>query len=212
MKFEALWNFLEENVFTVKSTANLFNMYKDIERSVDLRNGSAIRRENLRAYISSFRSRAKVLLVGEAPGHKGCRFSGVPFTSEAQFCEGVLPFSGQKSSSFPHPAREATATIFWGIMQAYHPKFIVWNSIPFHPYKAGSVRSNRPPRNLEIENYLEILEGVLSTVDPVSVIAVGKRAEKALKLLGVDFDTARHPSRGGAKDFEMAVKKVLSKT
>ncbi len=66
-----------------------FNFYRDGA-------GADVRRARLRAYLES-RADASLLLVGEAPGYRGARVSGVPFTSERQ-----LTGSG--------PA-EATATI-----------------------------------------------------------------------------------------------------
>lgn len=66
-----------------------FNFYRDGA-------GADVRRARLRAYLES-RADAPLLLVGEAPGYRGARVSGVPFTSERQ-----LTGSG--------PA-EATATI-----------------------------------------------------------------------------------------------------
>src|SRR5262249_50780611 len=66
-----------------------FNFYRDGE-------GAALRRERLSAYLGA-RAEAPLLLVGEAPGFRGARVSGIPFTSERQ-----LTGSG--------PA-EATATI-----------------------------------------------------------------------------------------------------
>jgi hypothetical protein len=65
------------------------NFYRDGQ-------GAALRRARLAAYLES-RAEAPLLLVGEAPGYRGARVSGIPFTSERQ-----LTGSG--------PA-EATATI-----------------------------------------------------------------------------------------------------
>ena len=50
-----------------------FNQYADSE----------LRRERLAHYLRE-RRRARVLLVGEAPGYRGARVSGIPFTSERQ--------------------------------------------------------------------------------------------------------------------------------
>src|SRR5216683_4502535 len=40
------------------------------------------RRGNMAAYLEARRSHARVMLVGEAPSHRGCRFSGIAFCSE----------------------------------------------------------------------------------------------------------------------------------
>jgi large subunit ribosomal protein L13 len=45
--------------------------------------GAAVRRDRLAAYLEA-RVEAPILLVGEAPGYRGARISGLPFTSERQ--------------------------------------------------------------------------------------------------------------------------------
>src|SRR3954471_18304149 len=45
--------------------------------------GAALRRARLAAYVDA-RAGAPILLVGEAPGYRGARVSGIPFTSERQ--------------------------------------------------------------------------------------------------------------------------------
>src|SRR3982750_306430 len=45
--------------------------------------GAARRRARLAAYLEA-RADAPLLLVGEAPGYRGARVSGIPFTSERQ--------------------------------------------------------------------------------------------------------------------------------
>jgi hypothetical protein len=53
-----------------------FNFYRDGA-------GARLRRQRLRAYLE-LRADATVLLVGEAPGYRGARISGLPFMSERQ--------------------------------------------------------------------------------------------------------------------------------
>ena len=73
-----------------------FNQYAEGPRC-------ALLRERLVRYLEE-RADAPLLLVGEAPGYRGARVSGIPFTSERQ-----LTGSG--------PA-EATATIVQGLLIA----------------------------------------------------------------------------------------------
>ena len=91
MQLDAIWGFLG-----VKYPS--FNPYLDIDNEVDLANAAQIRRININNYLSSFRRQPRVLVLGEAPGWRGCRFSGIPFTSEAQLISQSLPFSGRPSS------------------------------------------------------------------------------------------------------------------
>ncbi|HUP98364.1 MAG TPA: hypothetical protein VM073_10490, partial [Usitatibacter sp.] len=44
----------------------------------------AQRVKNLAAYVEMRHASARVLLLGEAPSHRGCRFTGIPFCSEVE--------------------------------------------------------------------------------------------------------------------------------
>jgi uracil-DNA glycosylase len=139
--------------------------------------GAALRRRRLTEYLESRRA-APFLLVGEAPGYRGARISGIPFTSERQL-------------SGTGPA-EATATIVHGILAelGIEEDVLLWNVVPTHP---GTERSNRPPTRTEVEAGLpfaaELARGR-------RVLPVGRLAGRALGRAGV-----RHPSHGGAESF-----------
>ncbi len=96
MWLDPFWSFLEETVFSIPSvlegTRPLFNPYHDTNPDFDLPQAAAIRQANLSSFLDSLPERPPVLLVGEAPGWHGCRFSGIPFTSELQLSNGILPF------------------------------------------------------------------------------------------------------------------------
>src|SRR3954471_20572869 len=96
--------------------------------------GAALRRERLAAYLEQ-RCDAPILLVGEAPGYRGARISGLPFTSERQ-----LTGAG--------PA-EATATIVHRVLAELEAtdRILLWNVVPTHP---GTTTTNRPPSRAEI--------------------------------------------------------------
>src|SRR5437899_9338018 len=104
------------------------NFYRDGE-------GAALRRSRLAAYLEE-RADAPLLLVGEAPGYRGARISGIPFTSERQLTGGG-------------PA-EASATIVHRVLAelGLEEHVLLWNLVPTHP---GSERSNRRPTRVEIE-------------------------------------------------------------
>ena len=111
MILDNLWRFVEEAVFSEPSTQTLFNPYNDADFKFDKTDAVTIRRTNLKNYHSSFAQKPTLLLVGEAPGPKGCRFSGVPFTSEYQLVSNLLPFRGDQSSNRAKPYKEASAGI-----------------------------------------------------------------------------------------------------
>jgi uracil-DNA glycosylase family 4 len=152
-----------------------FNFYRDGKRA-------ELRRERLREYLDS-RAAAPILLVGEAPGYRGARVSGIPFTSERQ-----LTGTG--------PA-EATATIVHRVLAELELEedVLLWNVVPTHP---GTKRSNRRPSREEVEAGLPF---VRELARGRRVLAVGRLAERAL---GSPY--VRHPSHGGAAVFRMNLK------
>src|SRR5579862_2329399 len=139
--------------------------------------GAAGRRERLADYLEERRA-APLLLVGEAPGYRGARISGIPFTSERQ-----LTGAG--------PA-EATATILHRVLTelGLSDHVLLWNVVPTHP---GTETSNRPPTRAEVTQGLPFVEEL---AQGRQVIAVGRIAHAALGGTYV-----RHPSHGGLADF-----------
>jgi uracil-DNA glycosylase len=155
-----------------------FNFYRDGPRA-------NLRRRRLREYLDS-RADAPFLLVGEAPGYRGARVSGIPFTSERQ-----LTGTG--------PA-EATATIVHSVLAelGVESHVLLWNVVPTHP---GTETSNRRPLRGEIEAGLPFARRL---ADGRRVIAVGRLAASAL-----DAPYVRHPSHGGAALFRRQLRTAL---
>jgi uracil-DNA glycosylase family 4 len=147
-----------------------FNFYRDGERA-------ALCRRRLVAYLEA-RSEAPILLVGEAPGYRGTRISGIPFTSERQLT-GAGP-------------SEATATIVHRVLSqlGLEEDVLLWNVVPTHPGDAGW---NRAPTRAEVEAGRPFLEVLVRGRRP---IAVGRLAHA---VLGAPY--VRHPSHGGAARF-----------
>jgi uracil-DNA glycosylase len=147
---------------------------------------SRLLRERLRSYLDARRS-AELVLVGEAPGYRGARVSGIPFTSERQ-----LTGSG--------PA-EATATIVHRMLAALglEDDVLLWNVVPTHP---GTDASNRRPTSTEIEGAEPFLREIVAGR---AAIAVGRLAEAAL-----DAPYVRHPSHGGAAEFEQGLRRAFA--
>lgn len=79
---------------------------------------------------------ASILLVGEAPGHRGCKLTGIPFTSEKILirdnCFGLLGENmGYKHiNSIDQLHTEVSADIVWKELQKYKELPIMWNIYP----------------------------------------------------------------------------------
>ncbi len=209
MPLQALWELLERELFPIPSTDTLFNPYNGHDPQLDQPDGQEIRRRNLRSYLESFREAPPILMVGEAPGPWGCRFSGVPFTSEAQLCGGNLPFSGRQSSLATAPYRERSGQLLWELLLPHHHRFLLWNCVPFHPHHPGEPLSIRNPKVSEVTDNLELLQALLKIVTPERVIAIGRHSENALRRLGAPGQYVRHPSQGGATQFRTAIRAIF---
>ena len=116
--------------------------------------------------------------MGEAPGYRGARVSGLPFTSERQ-----LTGSG--------PA-EATATIVQRVLAELGAteSVLLWNVVPTHP---GTETTNRAPSRAEIAAGAAF---AFELAGGRRAIAVGRIAAETL---GAPY--VRHPSHGGARAF-----------
>jgi uracil-DNA glycosylase len=141
---------------------------------------AALRRERLVRYLNELRG-ARLVLVGEAPGYRGARVSGIPFTSERQLTGA--------------PPGEATATIVHRVLAelGLGDDVLLWNVVPTHPHIAGRPDTNRRPTAGEVEAGApfarELARGRL-------VVAVGRVAHH---VVGGTY--VRHPSHGGAEAF-----------
>lgn len=168
------------------------------------------RRFNLTLYLTRMAGRQpQVLLLGEAPGYRGCRVTGIPFTSESVLQESPSPFglfqasAGFRYSSEPEtPCREATATILWQTLVKLNALPLLWNAYPFHPHQLHSSRSNRPPTGEELAIGRGVLCALLNLYSIEFVIPVGNRADQALRKWGIaSREKVRHPARGGKEAF-----------
>jgi uracil-DNA glycosylase family 4 len=154
-----------------------FNQYAEGDRA-------ALLRARLSHYLAS-RADARLVLVGEAPGYRGARVSGIPFTSERQ-----LTGAG--------PA-EATATVVQRMLRelGLAQDVLLWNVVPTHP---GTASSNRPPTSAEVASGRHFAEAL---ADGRLLVAVGRVAAGALAAPYV-----RHPSHGGAAAFRRGLAEI----
>ncbi len=209
MLLEDAWQLLQEKVFPTPSTDILFNPYRDAHADYDRPNAVAIRRENLRRYLACYERPPPVFLLAEAPGPWGCRFSGVPLVSEAQLLDAAFPIDGAPSSRNETPHHEYSAKIYWRVLRPYFPHFFTWNSVPYHPHHADRLLSIRTPKASEVAASAGVLAGLLEILQPRCLLAIGRKAERALTIVGAEATYVRHPSQGGAKLFEAGVLAAL---
>jgi len=209
---KARWisDFVEE-LASVPSGPNFSNFYSPSEPA------NAVRRHNLSLYLSDLDRRSpNVLMVGECPGYRGTKVTGVPFADVPVVVNGIEPLGmfGTSNGYRPpaeksHPPKEQTSTTVWEVLARHQFVPLLWASFPFHAYADGP-DTNRTPTKAELRVGREFLLKILADWPIEDVVAVGRVAERTLGTLGVPCKHVRHPARGGKRDFESGVAHLVA--
>ncbi len=217
----AIGDFIEILQRGPSSAERVFNPWRDHDDrdASPRRDMPAKRRENMAAYLEARRDSARVLLLGEAPSHRGCRFTGISFCSETELvtkpglvARRTLELTSADASV--KPQRERSAAVIWGeIDRAGKPfEIVLWNAFPWHPHSTDGVKSNRKPRPAEVMQGKAAFEAALRCfANRLPVFAIGKVAEDALVRWG-GFECAgyiRHPAQGGETLFREQFRRLV---
>lgn len=227
--------FIDE-LMEFKSTKDVFNPWRDYHEEYDIGSGAPeIRRAHLESFLRLRSGKASYILVAEAVGYQGGRFSGISLVSERILTghnEGIkssmlVSSLTPRRTSNPnciymkhgtqkiHGFSEPTATIVWNTVlgSGIDPlQIATWNTFPFHPFKEkGGLFTNRTPREEEIEKGIGYLRKFISLFPNARVIAVGRIAEKTLNKCEIDNIHVPHPANGGANDFREAFIELCSR-
>lgn len=203
--------------------AGCINPYTDNEERVDSSPNSAeIRTCQLESYLRRRQKSARLLLIAEAPGYQGARFSGIAMTCERTLLGGKagIPLEtvledgivGRRTSCVDvarnRPERELgfcepTASIVWKelLRHGLTDEVVLWNVFPFHPRRAGAPLSNRTPTNEEVNSTLHVAEDLLRAFPDREVLCIGNTAREHLGRLITNVKAIRHPANGGARAF-----------
>jgi uracil-DNA glycosylase len=107
------------------------------------------RRKNLKAHLSC--PDPLCILIGEAAGFRGARFTGVPFTSEKLLVDQAIPRvenpKGERITTRHIPWKEPSATIVWKELHKHQvaDRTILFNAVPWHPEGKDGPLTNRAP-------------------------------------------------------------------
>jgi uracil-DNA glycosylase len=208
----------------------VFNPWWQVDKRNDIGpRAPAIRREQLRAYLCERLGKPRLAVVGEALGHRGGHFSGIPMTSERILIgkkrdDGIEPahvFSSitPRSTSKPQKCRdgfsEPTATIVWSTLLKLDlrpEQFVLWNAFPWHSFDPRlGMLSNRTPIRKERAAGLSVLKAFLDLFPCDEIIALGNVAASQLEELNANVHRVRHPASGGAKLFRQQIARILNK-
>ncbi|QBZ83123.1 putative uracil-DNA glycosylase [Hydrogenovibrio crunogenus] len=171
--------------------------------------------ENLEAYLDSMLSidGKRVILVGEAPGYKGCKITGIPFTSGKVFekVKHPLLLKIKEKLVLTEIEAENTATIVWNYLSTKTTTPLFWNSFPFHPHPEGNENKNRAPTDDEIEYGVMFLRTLYEIFKPELVAGIGNSGLNCAKRAfpGVSVKYIRHPSFGGKSEFIEGMNEII---
>lgn len=202
----------------------VFNPWRDYDERYDISpEAPAIRRANLRDYLLPRLGRASYVVVAEAIGYQGGRFSGIAITCERMLlgkhstirAEHVFPREAERTSNPLSPYiekekqkaegfNEPTDTVVWNAIIENHMdphEVLLWNIFPFHPHKENHALSNRTPTPEELVKGFPYTEELLRLNGKAHLLAVGKKAEETLATFGIKAQGLRHPANGGAKKY-----------
>lgn len=184
---------------------NVCNPYTDVDPALERLDAAAVRLANLGHYLRDRRN-ARIALIGEAAGYRGCRFTGIPFTCEAQLR--AWNDARYRTTSMHGDYDERSARCIWRAL-GRRADVILWNVFPWHPHLPSQPLSNRQPSAAEWRAGLSVLKLFLEWKQPERVFAVGRIAERALCALDLSATYLRHPSHGGQRAFQSALNCAL---
>ncbi|MDX6619337.1 MAG: hypothetical protein QOK36_1723 [Gaiellales bacterium] len=193
-----------------RSYGTAFCMFREADPVLERAEAPAIRRANATAYLDARAGRAPLLLIGEAMGYAGGRFTGIAFTAERTLHGWGTPY--EPTSMRPEGWAEQSGTIVHGALAALglEAETVLWNVVPAHPHRPGEPLSNRTPSVGELRAGAVVLGELIERLGPRALVAVGRSAERALGELGLPSDACvRHPANGGATAFRAGLERYV---
>lgn len=193
-------NSLIHSLMEIPSTDVYFNQYQ-----------SELLRENFLKFYNAVLAQVgpKILIIGEAPGYKGCRKCGIPFNSWRVMSDDFHPFMTNLNigKSERKKETERSATIVWNSIPHNAQVPLFWNAFPFHPHKSNNHESNRPPTAQELELIgIPALKRLIDIYNPEHIITLGKVAEESLNSISsirpLPILSLPHPSHRGTTLFK----------
>ncbi|MBX7442244.1 MULTISPECIES: uracil-DNA glycosylase [unclassified Arthrobacter] len=178
---------------------------------------NGLRRRNLELYLQEMLDRRpKVLLVGEAPGFRGMRITGVPFTNRTILggpANSFGLFGPGKGYVLPPEAAgvpaEPTATVLWQVLAELDFLPLLWSAFPWHSHRPGLPQTNRTPRPSETKLGTPFWQELSELFGIETLVAVGNVAQHSLKRVGLDVPKIRHPAHGGREGFKQGLQELL---
>lgn len=205
------------------SAPQVFNPWKDYDERYDIhKRSSLIRRRQLSAYLEERIGKTKMLIIAEAVGYQGGRFTGIAMTCERMLLgfhptvSSTMVFSGveptrtsngssvfiTKQTQREKGFNEPTDSVVWNAMLDANMdpyEVVLWNIFPFHPYKVDNGLTNRTPTKEELDQGWAYTSELMKLFPDAQILGVGQKSSQTLQDYGVNVQaTLRHPANGGA--------------
>jgi hypothetical protein len=187
----------------------VFNPYAQACSDHDEHDAPAIRRRNLSLVLEAAMTIGiDSLWIARDLGYRGGRRTGLALTDELHLvAHASLVNSAPLARSTRGPAMaERTAKVIWQALGMVRRPIFLWNVFPLHPFHAGDPMSNRCHTRAERRACRPLLMWLLETLQPKTVLAIGRDAQAALVDLDVAARQVRHPSYGGQAEFVTGVR------
>lgn len=191
----------------------LFNPWRERCQHDTENNGPEARLHRLAQHLDGA---PRYILIGEAIGYQGCRYSGIAFTSERLLMEGAIPRVATPPSRLTfrnRPWSEPSATIVWKALYrlGIAEQTLLWNAVQMHPHRFGEPLSNRTPTPDELLLGRPAIEQLQKTYPNARFIAVGKKSQAQLAAMGfANCSAIRHPANGGATEFAQGLQSLAA--
>ena len=167
-----------------RNSSTVFNPYRNKKLA-----------KNLQVYLEFMAGQQgdRILLVGEAPGYKGCRITGIPFSSGALI-------RAKRHRIFEQIERdiyladiesENSASLVWQTLEGQDHYPLFWNAFPFHPYPKKIQNKNRAPNQKEMVEGASYLEELVELFLPRQIAGIGRKGTQSLEH--VFPDQPSHP-------------------
>ena len=208
-------DFVERLAAVRLNPETVFNPYSDTcPCGHDLPNAPKLRRKNLTAVLTAAMSVGPVdLWVGQEPGHKGARRTGLALTDDDTLPRMSEMFGVElEKATRTSGVREDTAQAAWEILSPLVGKVKVfpWNVFPLHSHDLGSPLSNRKHNAKERAVGGKFLLDIHRILKPRRVIAIGRRADKFLHRQGIGHRSVPHPARSRRDEFLWKMKEIYN--